>query len=279
MMYPYHCALTTAAYTIAASHPPSSAAVRMFSLDHSDAVAAERHQDSPTAKILHLVRHAEGTHNTAEEHNTPAHLDATLTLKGIEQCRKLAKYTRNLELEAVLVSPMTRCLETARLSFPHIYGELHGNNEGNNCEHVPFIAYEEWRETVNFLCDSRRPRNILQKEYPHVNFDSIAHGHDPIWSYYENIFGPYSTYTSRRESEDALSLYNRVHSAWKVLLSRPERRLALVSHSAFFMHMFTPLFEELDGVVRYEDERVRKLMTNGIFENCEMRSVVVDVPK
>ena len=41
--------------------------------------------------------------------------------------------------------------------------------------------------------------------------------------------------------------------------------------------MFTPLFEELEGVVQYDDEDVREMMT-GKFENCELRSVVADVP-
>ena len=36
--------------------------------------------------------------------------------------------------------------------------------------------------------------------------------------------------------------------AWKSLLNHPEKHLALVGHSAFYMHMFTPLFEELEGV-------------------------------
>ena len=44
------------------------------------------------------------------------------------------------------------------------------------------------------------------------------------------------------------------------------------------MSRFTPLYEELEGLVRYEDEEVRELMTRGKFENCEMKSVVVDVP-
>jgi hypothetical protein len=222
------------------------------------------------------------------------HLDANLTPRGVEQCNELSKYTRSLKVEAVLVSPMTRCLETAKMSFPHLYGSL--EDECNNKDisgasrstfdatnekilhsKVPFVAYEEWRETVNYLCDCRRPTQVLQMEYPHVNFDHITHEHDPIWAHYEGIFGSHTNHTTKRESDDAISLCSRAHSAWKVLLNRPEKHLALVGHSAFFMHMFTPLFEELEGVVQYDDEDVREMMT-GKFENCELRSVVADVP-
>jgi hypothetical protein len=42
--------------------------------------------------------------------------------------------------------------------------------------------------------------------------------------------------------------------------------------------MFSPLFEELNGVVKYEDESVAELMSSR-FENCELRSVKVDLPE
>ena len=99
------------------------------------------------------------------------------------------------------------------------------------------MAHEEWRETVNYLCDARRPTNVLEKEYPGVSFDGLAHEHDPIWRHYEDMYGSHDEHASMRESGDATSLYSRAHLAWKALLGRPERHVALVGHSAFFMHM------------------------------------------
>jgi broad specificity phosphatase PhoE len=287
MAWPFAPSLATAVHasvSMIGSYPPSTAAVRLFSVpDCKEAIRA------PSSKILHLVRHAEGTHNLCEiESKKPIHLDARLTQRGIDQCLELSSFTKKLQVEAVLVSPMTRCLQTARLAFPHIYGPVKTNNKymvfdcGNELgacgANVPFIAYEEWRETVNFLCDSRRPLHILQNEYPHVNFQFISDDRDPLWSHYEKIFGSHDSHINRRESDDPTGLYNRAHSAWRVLLDRPEKEIALVGHSAFFMHMFTPLFDELDGVVRYEDKLVRDLMTAAKFDNCELRTVVVDYP-
>ncbi len=243
----------------------ASPAVSLFSVNSA--------YQSSTSKILHLIRHAEGTHNLNEEQSKlPLHFDAKLTEKGVNQCNELAKQTKDLNVDAIIVSPLTRTLDTAILSFPHLYGD-----NKNSKKTVPFIAHEEWRETVNFLCDARRPTAVLQQQYPHVCFNNLANDpDDPIWAHYESIFGDHSAHLSKRESDDPISLYNRTHSAWKVLLNRPEKNIALVGHSAFFMHMFTPLFEELNGVVRYEDVSVAELMSSR-FGNCEIRSVKVDL--
>ncbi|KAL3811534.1 hypothetical protein ACHAXA_010310 [Cyclostephanos tholiformis] len=287
MTYSYRTsALPTAAYNAGASSSYTSsssssvAAVRMFSL------SPPFRRESATSKVVHLIRHAEGTHNlNVVESKLPLHFDAALTPAGMEQCRRLAELTRTLEIDAVLVSPLTRCLETARLSFPHLYRCDDGIRFGResrfsaaNASAVPFVAHEEWRETVNYLCDSRRPRSTLEGTYPRVCFDHLITDHDPIWDRYECIFGRHATHTSHRESTDPKSLYDRAHSAWRVVMDRPERNLALVGHSAFFMHMFTPVFPELEGVVVYEDEEVEELMTKSKFDNCELRTVLVDIP-
>ena len=288
-------ALSTAAYNAGASSFSSSssssssvAAVRLFSLTKMPSSSSSprsffRHeQQSTTSKVVHLVRHAEGTHNLDEsESKLPMHFDAPLTPGGVGQCRALAERTISLDVDAVLVSPMTRCLETARLSFPHLYYHLDDDDGGRrpNGDVVPFVAHEEWRETVNYLCDSRRTKSSLRGLYPRVSFDDLVSECDPIWTRYEGIFGPHDAHTSRRESDDPTSLLDRARSAWGALLDRPERNLALVGHSAFFMHMFTPLHRELEGVVVYEDEGVEELMTKSKFDNCELRSVLVDVPR
>lgn len=286
MTYSYRTsALSTAAYNAGASSPSSSsssssaAAVRMFSLSK---MLSPSRRESATSKVVHLVRHAEGTHNLNEiESKLPQHFDASLTPRGVDQCRRLAELTRTLDVDAVLVSPMTRCLETARLSFPHLYRR---DDDGDGvrssemrCE-VPFVAHEEWRETVNYLCDSRRTRSTLEGMYPRVDFENLTSECDPIWDRYEGLFGCHATHTSHRESNDPTSLVERARTAWGAVLGRPERNLALVGHSAFFMHMFTPLFPELEGVVVFEDEDVEELMTRSRFDNCELRSVLVDIP-
>jgi broad specificity phosphatase PhoE len=262
----------------------SPAAVSLFSIHSS-------HQ-SPTTKILHLIRHAEGTHNLNEEESKlPLHFDAKLTERGVAQCNQLAKRTRDLDVEAIVVSPLTRTLETSILSFPHLYksnnddargddGSASSINANSKKTAVPFVAYEEWRETVNFLCDCRSSLTQLKQLYPNVCFNNLAQhqDNDPIWAHYESIYGDHNAYRSKRESDDPISLYKRSHAAWKALLNRPEKKLALVGHQAFFMHNFTPLFEQMNGVVKYEDSSVQELMSS-TFDNCELKSVKIDFNK
>ena len=243
-------------------HPPSKTAVRLFSINSG--------HNSQTSKIVHFIRHAEGTHNLNEEESKlPIHFDAQLTSKGIAQCKQLSKHTADINIDSILVSPTTRTLQTAQHSFPHLY---------NNDSSVPFIAIEEWRETVNYLCDARGSKTSLAKRFPRIDFDYIAHDEDPIWEHYEEKFGCYKTYTKTRESGDKIGLYQRSHNAWSALMSRSEKNVAVVSHSAFFMHNFICQYAELESIVEYMDDDVKELMNSKRFDNCEMRSVVVDFP-
>lgn len=82
--------------------------------------------------------------------------------------------------------------------------------------------------------DSRRSLDVLRTEFPHVDFTFVTEKLK-----YEEKFGSHAEHTTLRESNDVSGLRDRAHSAWKMLLSRPERELALVGHSAFFVHMFT----------------------------------------
>lgn len=201
-----------------------------------------------SAKIVHFVRHAEGTHNLAgaSESKLPLHHDARLTVKGREQCHDLSISTRNLGVECVIVSPMSRCLETAKLSFPHCY----------ESQEVPFVADENWRETVNYLCDSRQRRTVLKGEYPSVDFNFIDHDDDPLWNHYEDKFGCYKTHTRLRESNDPESLFKRIRSAWQSIFERSEKNIAVVSHSAFFLHQFQPYHQRLQNLIEYGDQDV-----------------------
>jgi len=258
------------------------------------------HNAPPKSKILHLIRHAEGTHNISpDSHKTPLHLDARLTERGIEQCRNLAQKTRYHyerrgildsefnaleqrngissihpsvgEVETVIVSPMSRCLQTAILSFPHHYDRV--DESSSSASSASFIAHESWRETTNFLCDSRRPLSQLRNDFPCVDFDMISHEDDPIWSKYESIHGAYDEFDGLRESMDGPHLAQRAAEAWNWLAVRPERNLAVCAHSAFFMHQFQPYLPEMMGVVSYEDDEVERLMLDRGFDNCELRTV------
>lgn len=120
----------------------------------------ERH-GSNKVKLVYTVRHAEGTHNVDREYNNLAHLDARLTDKGRDQCRKLRDelqqqlsnpyhgidqptkdsqdgkgidhrqglhhlHPKNHRSDiCVVTSSMSRCVETTLLSLNHLIAPPH----------------------------------------------------------------------------------------------------------------------------------------------------------
>lgn len=223
-------------------------------------------------RIIHFIRPAEGYHNINRDYKNPLHIDAELTPNGIAQCEILSTKLQqdDVSVDCIISSPMRRTLQTASFSFQHLIQ--------NQTTSVPIVACEHWRETVNYLCDVRLTKSDLIKIFEtyvaHIDFSAIEHEHDPIWKKYEKRYGSHDTFTKHRESDDDDHLTERSRLAWKFIADRPsqEKSIAVVSHSAFLMHVFTRL-----GLVQYQDEHVEELMTSSRFDNCEMRSVAFDV--
>lgn len=253
---------------LAMSQSTKQPIVRLYSLS-KNIQGQTTTKNNVNCKIIHFLRHAQGFHNVEDDYKNPAFTDARLTDYGIEQCNNLSKKLQNdssFRVDCIISSPMTRTLQTAQYSFQHI---LQDKSEPI----IPFIACEDWRETVNYLCDKRRDKQALIDDFPSVDFSQIQDDNDPIWHRYENVFGTHEQHTKHRESGDDVSLDKRARAAWKYVSSRPERKIAIVSHSAFFMHMFTRL-----NVVEYEDSAMEDMMLEG-FEQCEMRSFAYELIK
>ena len=217
------------------------------------------------SKIIHLVRHAQGTHNVENDYKAAEHTDAPLTKLGIKQCLTFSnEIARNLNnIECIITSPMTRAIQTAQYCF----------DKQINKDQVPFIASEEWRETVNYLCDMRRETSYLREEFPKVDFEQLKYETDPIWCYYQAIHGSQDDFDKLRELADLNSLKVRCRAALDFIVKRKETEIAVVSHSALFYHLFNS-FD--DSLVKFEDDAVESLMKDR-FENCEVRSIAVQV--
>ena len=75
----------------------------------------------------------------------------------------------NIKLDVVLCSPLTRTLQTATIAFKH--------------SAAPIVAVECLREAYGaHPCDRRRPRSVIQGEFPKVDMTKIAKGEDPLWT-------------------------------------------------------------------------------------------------
>ena len=175
-------------------------------------------------KNIFCIRHGQGFHNTdflkygRQAYYDPEKADPHLTQIGVTQADFLNKHWGELKnIDLVIVSPLTRCLQTAT----HIF---------KGCD-VPMIACENAREFPmgQQYSNKRSQKSILMKDFPHVNFDDLQTEEDTLW-----------------DPDNYESLYNlskRVGNVKKLLESRSEKNIVLVAHSTFLMKL---LFNTVD---------------------------------
>jgi broad specificity phosphatase PhoE len=95
---------------------------RSLSRWHGDAVA-------PGSKLVHFVRHGEAAHNaavrergTVEEYKSWEWMDSRLTPRGREQAMSLREAKIWEHADAVVVSTLSRAIETGLLAQPTVRG-------------------------------------------------------------------------------------------------------------------------------------------------------------
>ena len=251
-------------------------------------------------KVLHVIRHAQGTHNVLSDYRSAQHMDARLTAKGMLQCKEFAapivqqNETRAYSLlkttELIVTSPLTRTIQTALHCMEPVL--LQSKHKHRNA--VSVIAMECIREIVNHICDRRRCISEIAREYPEVNFEHsmMETDHDALWQQYEEVYGTQEDYRGSRESLDLPSIAHRARDFFTWLSQRPESTVAIFSHGDFlrflwnYGHASETLIEHEDidmnqvtdtnnePIVRYMDDSVAELLKPA-FDNCELRSLIV----
>ena len=240
-------------------------------------------------KKIHFIRHAEGFHNVEtkkmggnkclQRGDAPASShrlwDARLTPVGIQQAETLKQHLANrpsggrsfTAFDLVVVSPLTRTLETAR----HVFGRGRqpgspafldpgiapaGTDEATRGERVPaprILVREECRERWGeYVCDGRRKISEIMPEFQDFDFSEIAHD--------EDVF-----YTDARESDEHCCERGIAFLEW--LNKRPEKCIAVVTHSSFLRHIFS----QFGGNLHHDDQESMQRLAG----NCELRSVVM----
>ena len=256
------------------------------------------------AKVLHIVRHAEGYHNVNKDYRSMQNLDARLTDYGKEQCRALASRIQQADdpvlehlasdLQLVVTSPLTRTMQTALLSLEPVL-----QRQGNDNKPPPLVlAHEMIRETVNYNCDRRRNLKILDKEFGHiVDLTCIETDHDAIWEDYVQRLGDHDDYSRHRESGELHLVADRARMFFSWLAKRPEEHVLLCSHAAFLRCLWNfglgekvPMQPSQDHDMRgpaAKNHPIVQIMGDSQFEdslrkdydNCELRSMVLAFPK
>ncbi|GAB4821241.1 hypothetical protein N2152v2_008287 [Parachlorella kessleri] len=232
----------------------------------------------------------QGFHNVAGlanelEYLNPRWTDAHLTQLGWEQTAALKRHLAGLpqpfRVDVVIVSPLTRTLETAAGVFgggdwaeadgagpPLMLG--HSEEPGLRSARAaisavgcpPFVAYEAGgmklptgcREHLGIhFCDKRRSLSEVRPKFPGVDFTLIEDDDDKLWQ------------PDRRESTEELKRRGLHFIQW--LMKRPESHIAVVSHGGLLQHSLSNLGRTAAPAVQGE--------LHLWFKNCEMRSVML----
>lgn len=232
-------------------------------------------------KVVHLIRHGLGFHNVAgqkdhDQYKSWEFEDAHLTAEGWAQALALGQHIRSLgptfRADAVVISPLTRALETAAGAFgvgpwqrsdpqppfmveqtdvPGKRAEMHAISAAG-CP--PLIAWEGCREHLGVHpCDKRRPLREVKPCFPAVDFSLVEDEEDVLWR------------LEHRETHEEIRRRGVRFLQW--LMSRPEQHIAVVSHSSFFFFMLQAFGHGAAPRVQGELHKW--------YDNCELRTVVL----
>jgi broad specificity phosphatase PhoE len=213
-----------------------------------------------TSKTVYWIRHAQGHHNVGLEERgrealmDPKFFDAKLTTKGLSQVQqshtKLKIHSKITgkphfdEIELVVVSPLSRTLQSAIGMFPD----------------KKIVAKEEVRERIGtHPCDKRRSIEELKTEFKNVDFSEllpipneeikpVSRHNTKLKRSNDDIF-----WSEERETFEDIELRARDFMEW--LKTRPEKTVAVVTHNDFLQIIFQTekirsqlSFDSLNGI-------------------------------
>lgn len=167
-------------------------------------------------KLVDLIRHGQSTFNaaSAETGIDPLHYDARLTPLGHAQVAAAREALRATDYDLIVTSPFSRAVETTLGLF--------------GPSPVPILVEALHRERLESSCDIGRPATALARDFPALAFDHLD---DPWWhdsadrNHLGHAIEPHHVFAGRVAA----------FRAW--LVARPERRIAVIGHGTFFLHL------------------------------------------
>lgn len=191
-------------------------------------------------KKIYWIRHGESYSNVSNHYDNV--LDPDLTQDGIKQCEELKKKIKlnnlnnlnkfNSEIDLVIVSPLTRTLETCSIVFSEHIGQ------------VNFVCLEDVREQINKLCHKRKKKEILKKKYGFVDFSNLTSNDDNLYTQYNGL-------------EKKSNVVKRCNKFVELLKNRKETNIVVITHGNFLYPMFNDVLNNIQNKT--------------FFSNCELR--------
>lgn len=157
----------------------------------------------------------------------PNLFDPPLTLEGKKQALDAGERLRiwwhttqvGEQIELLISSPLTRCLQTTSLAF------LPGDQYARDHPEPTFACMDLVREACGMSYpDRRRTKSLLVSKWPTVHFDPSIPEQDEAWQLVE-----------RESVEDVVRRINRFLE-W--IVHRPETNIVVVSHGVWMECLF-----------------------------------------
>ncbi|RSL67899.1 hypothetical protein CEP53_002796 [Fusarium sp. AF-6] len=111
---------------------------------------------------IHILRHGQGRHNVQRGY---PYRDPPLTEVGCEQA-KAVRRALSVKPDLILVSPMTRTIQTMNIVFGHLFNDSSGNKK------VEVQVWPELREAHDAICNKGISRAELAAKFPHLDFSA-----------------------------------------------------------------------------------------------------------
>ncbi|KAJ5747873.1 uncharacterized protein N7511_009569 [Penicillium nucicola] len=193
-----------------------------------------KHQEPLPGKMLfrlHIVRHAEGTHNPG--HDTTI-LDPPLTERGIQQSQELSRdFQFKDSVGLVLASPLRRTLQTAHIGFQQTLDQRFypkfsaaGVQNGASLVLEPDVQAHSARP-----CDTGSDISILKSEFQDLPWDILDL--DPTFPKKEGLYASDSESLKLR----GWRIQRRLQEKFKELANTARPDIVVVTHGGFIRHV------------------------------------------
>jgi len=171
-------------------------------------------------KTLYCIRHGTALHNDyywtqLKNKAYQYYHDTPLTIKGIMEAELLADEWKDIkDIELVVTSPLMRTLCTTENIFYNTK--------------IPVIVYDGIKEHPQSeeWCNLRTSKTVLMERFPEYDFSDLKTENDTEWQ--------------RKRLSQYIEMKNlnaRIEKFRMWVMARPEKKIAVVSHSSFLGQM------------------------------------------
>ncbi|KAJ5925630.1 Histidine phosphatase superfamily clade-1 [Penicillium verhagenii] len=174
---------------------------------------------------LHLVRHAEGTHNP--EHDTTI-LDPELTERGVKQSEELSRnFAFSESVGLVIASPLTRTIRTALVGFQKTLDEKYYAKKSGIPNGATFLVEPDIQAHSARPCDTGSEWPVVRSRFPDLPWDLVDQ--DPAFPAKIGSYEPEQEHLERR----GRAVQERLRTQFKKLEGTGRPDIAVVTHGGF----------------------------------------------